>query len=93
MVMDRHAREQDRRLAWHDGELRPLHDDLMDALEAAERGRTPELATLCSNVLDLWPALWSFTEHPVSRSPIRFTATRNASSAVRPAASSSAIWS
>jgi transposase len=64
MVMDRHAREQDRRLAWHDGELRPLHDDLMDALEAAERGRTPDLATLCSNVLDLWPALWSFTEHP-----------------------------
>ena len=29
----------------------------------------------------------------VSRSPIRFTATRNASSAVRPTASSSAIWS
>ncbi len=64
MVLDRHAREQDRRLACHDGELRPVHDDLMDALEAGERGRTPELATLCANVLDLWPALWSFTEHP-----------------------------
>lgn len=64
MVLDRHAREQDRRLAWHDGELRPLHDELMDALEAGERGRTPELASLCANVLDLWPALWNFTEHP-----------------------------
>jgi transposase len=64
MVLDRHAREQDRCLAWHDGELRPVHDDLMDALEAGERGRTRELATLCANVLDLWPALWSFTEHP-----------------------------
>jgi hypothetical protein len=63
MAADRRAREHDRRLTCHDGELRPVHDDLMDALEAGERGRTPELATLCANVLDLWPALWSFTEH------------------------------
>ena len=64
MVLDGQARQNGRRLAWHDGELRPLHDRLMDALEAGERGRTPELATLCANVLDLWPALWNFTEHP-----------------------------
>ncbi|MBA3746381.1 MAG: IS66 family transposase [Solirubrobacterales bacterium] len=63
MILDRDAREHDRQLAWHEGQLRPLHDDLMDALEAGERGRTPELATLCANVLDLWPALWNFTEH------------------------------
>jgi transposase len=63
MALDRQARQQDRRLAWHDGDLRPVHDRLMDALEAGERGRTPELATLCANVLDLWPALWNFTEH------------------------------
>jgi transposase len=63
MILDRHAREDGRQLAWHDGELRPVHDDLMDALEAGERGRTPELATLCANVLDLWPTLWNFTEH------------------------------
>jgi transposase len=63
MILDRDARTDDRRLTWHDGELRPVHDDLMNALEAGERGRTPELATLCSNVLDLWPALWNFTEH------------------------------
>jgi transposase len=64
MILDRDARGDGRQLAWHDGELRPLHDGLMDALEAGERGRSPELATLCANVLDLWPALWSFTEHP-----------------------------
>ena len=64
MILDRDARAAGRQLAWHDGELRPVHDDLMDALEAGERGHTPELVTLCSNVLDLWPALWSFTEHP-----------------------------
>jgi transposase len=63
MILDRAARADARQLAWHDGQLRPVHDDLMDALEAGERGRTPELATLCSNVLDLWPALWNFTEH------------------------------
>ena len=63
MLLDRDARGDSRPLAWHDGDLRPLHDGLMDALEAGERSRTPELATLCSNVLDLWPALWSFTEH------------------------------
>jgi len=64
MILARDAREHDRELAWHDGELRPVHDDLIDALKAGERGRTPQLATLCANVLDLWPALWSFTEHP-----------------------------
>jgi transposase len=64
MILDRQARQDDRQLAWHDGELRPIHDELMDALEAGERGHTPELATLCGNVLDLWPALWNFTEHP-----------------------------
>jgi transposase len=64
MILDRDTRSDGRQLAWHDGELRPLHDDLMDALEAGERGHTQDLAILCANVLDLWPALWSFTEHP-----------------------------
>jgi len=36
----------------------------MDALEAGERSHTHDLATMCSNILDLWPALWNFTEHP-----------------------------
>jgi transposase len=64
MILDRDTRSDGRQLAGHDGELRPLHDDLMDALQAGERGHTQDLATLCANVLDLWPALWSFTEHP-----------------------------
>jgi len=57
MVMDGQARENDRRLAWHDGQLRPIHNELMDALEAGERSHTHDLATMCSNILDLWPAL------------------------------------
>jgi transposase len=64
MILDRQARQDGRQLAWHDGDLRLVHDELMDALEAGERGRTHDIATLCANVLDLWPALWNFTEHP-----------------------------
>jgi len=64
MVMDRHARKEGRELAWWTGELAPLHDELMDALQAGERGRTEDLAKLCGQLLDLWPALWNFTEHP-----------------------------
>jgi transposase len=45
------------------GDLRPVHDQLMDALEAGERDRTPDLASLCANMLGLWPAPWNFTEH------------------------------
>lgn len=64
MVLDRDARADGRQLQWWAGELAPLHDQLMDALEAGERSHTHDLATLCGAILDLWPALWSFTEHP-----------------------------
>jgi transposase len=63
MVMDSDAREQGHKLAWWTGELKPLHDQLMDALQAGERGHTEDLATLCGAILDIWPALWNFTEH------------------------------
>ena len=63
MILDRTARADGRQLQWSAGELNPLHDQLMDALEAGERGHTEDLATLCAAILDLWPALWSFTEH------------------------------
>jgi transposase len=36
----------------------------MDTVEAGERSRTPELSRLCATVLDIWPSLWNFTEHP-----------------------------
>lgn len=56
----RHAGEQ---ISWHEGELNKLHDRLMDAVEAGERCRTPELSRLCATVLDIWPTLWNFTDH------------------------------
>lgn len=61
---DRRAREQGRTLHWWKGELGKLHDQLMDALEAGERSVNAELSTICGALLDLWPALWNFTEHP-----------------------------
>ncbi len=48
----------------YDGELRPVHDELMDALEGGERGHTKDLAALCANVLDLRPALSGIATMP-----------------------------
>lgn len=56
----RHARQQ---ICWHEGHLREIHDRLMDAVEAGERSRTPDLSRLCATMLDIWPTLWNFTEH------------------------------
>lgn len=64
MRADTAARSQGRTLAWHDGPLHDIHDRLMDAVEAGERSHTPDLARLCATVLDIWPTLWTFTEHP-----------------------------
>jgi transposase len=51
-------------LAWHTGPGRDLHDRLLDAVEAGERSQTPDLARLCGRILDIWPTLWNFTQHP-----------------------------
>jgi transposase len=64
MRADTAARRDGRTLAWHEGPLHPIHDRLMDAVQAGERSHTPELARLCATILDIWPTLWSFTEHP-----------------------------
>ena len=61
---DTHARHDGDTLAWHTGPLSDIHDRLMDAVEAGERGRTPDLARLCATVLDIWPTLWNYTDHP-----------------------------
>lgn len=61
---DTAARHAGERIYWHEGELNKTHDRLMDAIEAGERSRTPELSRLCGTVLDIWPTLWNFTEHP-----------------------------
>ena len=60
---DTQARRDGDTPAWHTGPLRDIHDRLMDAVEAGERSRTPDLARLCATVLDIWPTLWNFTEH------------------------------
>jgi len=61
---DSAARRENRTLHWHTGPGHDLHDRLMDTLEAGERSQTPDLAGLCARILDIWPTLWNFTEHP-----------------------------
>jgi transposase len=61
---DTQARCDDRTLSWSSGPLHDIHDRLMDAVQAGERSHTPDLARLCATVLDIWPTLWNFTEHP-----------------------------
>jgi len=61
---DTQARRNGDTLAWHSRPLSDVHDRLMDAVEAGERSHTPDLARLCATILDIWPTLWNFTEHP-----------------------------
>jgi len=61
---DTQARHNEQQISWDRGELNKIHNRLMDAVEAGERCRTPELSRLCGTVLDIWPTLWNFTEHP-----------------------------
>lgn len=61
---DTQARHAGQAISWHEGELNQLHDRLMDAVEAGERCRTADLSRLCGTILDIWPTLWNFTEHP-----------------------------
>ncbi len=60
---DTQSRHNGQRICWDEGELNQIHDRLMDAVEAGERSRTPQLSRLCGTVLDIWPTLWNFTEH------------------------------
>ena len=60
---DTQSRHNGQRICWHEGEFNQIHDRLMDAVEAGERSRTPQLSRLCGTVLDIWPTLWNFTEH------------------------------
>ena len=63
---DTKARHEGITLAWDQPPLHPLHDQLMDAIEAGERSHTPDLAKLCGKLLDVWPTLWNFTDHPTA---------------------------
>lgn len=42
----------------------PGSDRLLDAVEATERKPPPGIARLGGRILDIWPAPWSFAEHP-----------------------------
>ena len=53
-----------RLVAWHEPELLDLHHRLMDLLEQGARMRDDRTSRFCCGLLDLWPALWSFTETP-----------------------------
>lgn len=64
MVRARQGAERGESLDWCTGALAPLHGRLLDAVEAGERSRDPKLSKLCGNLLDIWPALWTFSEHP-----------------------------
>lgn len=59
------AHEVDGRLvAWNEPELLNLHHRLMDLLEQGARMRDERTSRFCAGLLDLWPALWNFTEIP-----------------------------
>ncbi len=51
-----------RLVAWNEPELVDLHDRLMDLLEQGTRMRDEKTSRFCAGLLDLWPALWNFTE-------------------------------
>jgi transposase len=51
-------------IAWDEPELLDMHHRLMDLLEQGARMRDDKTSRFCSGLLDLWPALWTFTEIP-----------------------------
>lgn len=53
-----------RLVAWNEPELVDLHHHLMDLLEQGSRMRDDKTSRFCGGLLDLWPALWNFTETP-----------------------------
>lgn len=62
LAVYRHHETQGRLVAWHDPELLDLHHRLMDLLEQGSRMRDDKTSRFCGGLLDLWPALWNFTE-------------------------------
>jgi len=48
---------------WDQGPMLAHHDRLMDLLEQGSRMRDEKTSRFCAALLDLWPALWNFTEH------------------------------
>jgi transposase len=55
---------ESRPVAWHEPELLDLHHRLMDLFEQGSRMRDDRTSRFCCGLLDIWPALWTFTETP-----------------------------
>ena len=51
-----------RHVAWNEPELIELHHRLMDLLDQGTRMRDEKTSRFCAGLLELWPALWQFTE-------------------------------
>lgn len=64
LAAHREHEAQGRRVAWHEPELLDLHHRLMDLLEQGSRMRDEKTSRFCAGLLDIWPALWNFTEIP-----------------------------
>ena len=64
LAVHRAHQAQGRLVGWHEPELLDLHDRLMDLLEQGARMRDDRTSRFCGGLLDLWPALWNFTEIP-----------------------------
>jgi transposase len=65
-ILERHGEHlaAGRLVAWHEPGLVDLHHRLMDQLEQGSRMRDDKTSRFCGGLLDLWPALWNFTETP-----------------------------
>lgn len=64
LAVHRVHQAQNRLVSWNEPELLDLHDRLMDLLEQGSRMRDQQTSRFCTALLDLWPALWNFTETP-----------------------------
>lgn len=64
LAAHREHEAEGRVVAWHEPELVDLHHRLMDLLEQGARMRDERTSRFCNGLLDLWPALWNFTETP-----------------------------
>lgn len=51
-----------RLVCWSEPELLAHHDRMMELLEQGSRMRDKRTSRFCEGLLDIWPALWSFTE-------------------------------
>ena len=57
------SRAEARERAWLEAQLAPLKRELRLLLERGQRDGDPKTKRFCSNLLKLWPALWTFASH------------------------------